>query len=90
MAAVQEISMYAAVAAVLSEVDDALTCKEEQRTALKQFLSGKNVFYPKTTRRIVFSHVHLVSPLKLIAQHQTFAPCLNKTCFMDLLLEEYM
>lgn len=36
--------MDAAVALVLSELDVSFTSKEEQRTALKAFLGGKNVF----------------------------------------------
>lgn len=73
MAAVQEISMYAAVAAVLSEVGDTLTFKVEQRTALKQFLNGKKCFFLAPKTNSTGSSI-----------------CLNKTRFMDLLLEEYM
>lgn len=44
LAAVKEISMNAAVAAVLSEADDIFTLEEAGRTALKAFLSRQRVF----------------------------------------------
>ncbi len=39
-----EPSMDATIAAVLSELDNILSSKEEQRTALEAFLRGNDVF----------------------------------------------
>ncbi len=44
MAAPIELSMDASIAAVLSELDNISSLKEEQRTAPKAFLGGKDVF----------------------------------------------
>ena len=43
MAAPKEVSV-AAIASVISELVSISSLKEEQRTALKAFLDGKNVF----------------------------------------------
>ncbi len=44
MAAAKEVSLHAAIAAVLSELDNTSSLKEEQRMALKALLDGKDVF----------------------------------------------
>ncbi len=44
MAAAKEVSMDVALAAVLSELNNISSLREEQRKALKAFLGGKNVF----------------------------------------------
>lgn len=46
LAAAMEVSTDAAVAPISSELEDIFTIKEEQRTALKAFLSRKHDFAP--------------------------------------------
>lgn len=44
LATANEISIDAAVAVVLSQVDGTFTLNEEQRRVLKGFLGGENIF----------------------------------------------
>ena len=44
MAAPKEVSVDAAIASAISELESILSLKEDQKTALKAFLDGKDVF----------------------------------------------
>ena len=44
MAACTELSIDSAISSVLSDLESLSSLKEEQRTALKAFLSGKDIF----------------------------------------------
>ena len=44
MAAPKKVSVDAAIASIISELESISSLKEEQRTALKAFLNGKDVF----------------------------------------------
>ncbi len=49
MAVSEQVSIDAATASVLSELESISSLKEEQRTTLKAFLNGKIVFVPLPT-----------------------------------------
>lgn len=66
MAAAEEISGSAAMAAALSQADGTFTLKEQQRSALMPFLGGRHCFSSlPTLERAQFN------PVKLTASSQT-------------------
>lgn len=58
MAADEQISMDAAVAAVLTELDGILARTEDRRSGLKVFRSGKSVSFTKCRPRAVINSLN--------------------------------